>query len=456
MRRPTPLVAVSLLPLLLLALPARPARADFETAKQLFLEKVKSPEWKSRRTAYGALSDHDGEASARLILDHLAGEPNAVVLATGADALARFRSMGARKVLLEGLSKGKPAERLLSAYGLKDDRSPEVDAALVAALAGPGPTAAQAALSLSTKGRGSTVVPALVKALAADAWQVRVAAARSLSDLGAQEAVAPLVLRLKTERGRAREEVVRALQAITGKKIGDAPKTWEAIAAGQDPSTVTEKPALPPTFFGIPVTGERVVFVLDKSLLMADPHPFQGDENRERLEALCSPPDGDRIPWRRIKSKLQLAVAHLIHAVNGMPAGSKVEVVTFCKEVKGVFEGKWTSVSTAARKTLSEALAAIEVDDGIDLWTALTMALDLGGTTDEKAWKQGPEQVFLVTNNVPTAGDVQDGDLLGNGIGLKARLRMVPIHAVGIGNHPFGLAEAITKRSGGTYVNLTK
>ncbi len=458
MRRRSPRLAV-LLALVTTLASGREARADFDAAKKALLEAAKSPDWKTRRTAYVTLADYDGAPAARLALDHLVTEPSPVVLAAGGDLLAGFHSAGAVEALLAALAKGKPAERCLAAFALKADAKPAVDEALAEALsAGPNPAAALAALSLGAAGRGAGGTGALVKALASDAWQVRVAAARALAALGAgaADAVKPLVARLAVDKGRPRAEAIAALAAIAKRKIGDAPKKWEAVAAGTDPDAVTEKPALPPTFFGIPVTGERVVFVLDRSLLMRGAHPLNGEENRARLEALCTPPDGERIPTEHIVTKMQLAVAQLLHAVDGMPAGSKVEVVTFCKQVKGVFDLKWAVVSAATKKALADALGSIREEDGIDLYGALQTALDLGGPTDEKAWKAGPDEVLLVTNNVPTFGEVKDADAIAAGIGFRAHLRMVTVHVVGIGNHPFGLAQTLTRRTGGVYVDLTK
>lgn len=440
----------------LLSASPRPATADFESAKKLFLDNVKSPDWKARRSGFLALGDHDGGPAAALILAALPAETNPAVLAGALDALSNMRSSAVRAALLDALRRGRPTERLHAILALSSHRGSEVDGPLVEALStGAPPLAAQAAIALGVPGHTGAEA-ALVKALQDDHEQVRIAAARSLASLGTKDAVKPLSERLRLERGRARWETVRALEAITGQKFGDAMGKWLAFASGGDPSKVDEKPVLPPTFFGVPVTGERVAFVLDRSILMGDPHPFNGAERRERLEKICSPPDGDRIPYRLIKSKLQLAVAHLLHAVDGMPSGDRFEVVTFCKEVRGVFGLHWTPVSAATKKALAESLKALDVDDGIDLWDALNAALDLGGPADDKAWKAGPEEVFLVTNNVATAGEVKDADGIGTGIALKARLRMVSIHVVGIGNHPFALAETLAKKSFGTYVNLSK
>jgi hypothetical protein len=153
---------------------------------------------------------------------------------------------------------------------------------------------------------------------------------------------------------------------------------------------------------------------------------------------------------------MQLAVAHLLHAVDGLPPGAKVEVLAFASDVHGVFGKKWAPVTAATKKTLEEATGALTVHDGIAIWDALVAAFDLGGTGDEKGLKAGPDEVFLVTNNMPTVGEVQEPEAVAAGMAFRARLRLVPIHVVGIGNHPFSLAETLARRTGGTYVNLSK
>ena len=48
-----------------------------------------------------------------------------------------------------------------------------------------------------------------------------------------------------------------------------------------------------------------------------------------------------------------------------------------------------------------------------------------------------------------------DQSEVGAAIGLKARLRMVPIHMVGVGPHPFEMMR-ISDQSGGRYLDLSQ
>ncbi len=204
------------------------------------------------------------------------------------------------------------------------------------------------------------------------------------------------------------------------------------------------------------MTADRVVFVLDRSLQMGDAHALAEEGKRERLEAFCTPKDGERIPWRQLKSRLQLAQAQIRHAVAGLPPSARVEVLYFAEDVAGVFGKKWVAPNTASRKLLDDAFLKLQTDDGIALYDALLTALDLGGATDEKALKTGPEQIFLVMNNVPTKGDVTDPDALEKGVAFRARTRGVAISVVDLGANRQLLAEGIAKSTGGAYLDLTK
>ncbi len=45
---------------------------------------------------------------------------------------------------------------------------------------------------------------------------------------------------------------------------------------------------------------------------------------------------------------------------------------------------------------------------------------------------------------------------VGAAIGLEARLRMVPIHSLGVGPHPFEMMRILAAQTGGRYVGLIK
>jgi hypothetical protein len=340
---------------------------------------------------------------------------------------------------------------LLVLSALTEQKGPEVAELLIEVVGGrDGPAAAQAAMALR-ESKPPEALPSLMKLLASKEWQVRRAAAIAIAEYGAKEALVPLSKALWTATGRDRNDLIAALEKVTGQKYGNDPKAWKKLASGTDPKEIVAKPKLAPTAFGVPIYGERVVICLDNSLRMTNPHPF----DNERLRKLCDPKDGDPIPWFRVKTNGLFAHAHVKHLIQGLPKGSKFELITFNATVRDTFGGL-ANVGAATRKTAIDKLASLRTDDGIAAYDALTLALNRAGAKDSQAWKKGPDEIIYITVNMPTTGEVKEAPAVAAAIGLKAALRMVPIHTVGIHYHPYDMCRDIAAKTGGIYVNLTE
>ncbi len=419
-------------------------RDEFRTA-------YKSDQWKERRDAFMYISDIDRPESVEEILTALKREENAAVVLAGVEALALQKSLGSREVLFRIARKGKGRERLLVLVALSQQKGPDVTKLLLEVADGRDPqAAAQAALAFRAD-KPLEALPVLLKLLKHKDWQVRRAAAMVLAEYGAEEAVAPLVAALGVATGRDRNDLIHALWKITGEKYGSDLRAWKKYVAGEDPETIQAKPELAPTIFGVPIYGERVVICLDNSLRMTDPHPYDS----ERLRKLCDPKDGDPIPWFRMKTNGHFAHGHVKHLLKGLPKGAKFELITFNAIVRDTFAG-FASVGSASRKTALETIDSLQTDDGIDSYGALTLALDRGGAKDAAAWNKGPDEIIYITVNMPTTGEIKEADVVAAAIGLKARLRMVPIHTVGIHFHPYDMCRDIAGNTGGVYVSLTE
>lgn len=444
-------LALLLLPGLFLAGPPR-ARADgWEEMRDEFRKGVRSEDWKTRRDAFVYLSGHDRPEAVREILGVLEDEENAAVVLAGVEALTFQKSKGSQEALFEAVRKGKERVRLLVLNALAGLESKAVaDLLLEVAQGKDEPAAAQAALALA-KQKHPDAVPVLIKLLKDKSWQVRRAAAIALREYRPDEAVGPLADALAASKGRERNEIIGALLEITGERFGNDPAAWKKLARGTPPEEIHAKPELVPTVFGVPIYGQRVVVCLDNSLRMTDPHPFDA----ERLRELSEAPEGDPIPWFRVKTNGQFAVSHVKHLLQGLPKGAKFELIFFNETVHGLF-GSLANVGTATRNAAFAALDDLVTDNGIDSFDALDAALDVAGRGDAKAWKSGPDEIVFVTVNMPNAGPVTEADVVAAALGLKARLRMVPIHTVGIHYHPYEMCRELAARTGGVYVDLTK
>jgi hypothetical protein len=461
--------------LLALLLAAPPARAeDTRAALRTFAESLKAEGWKDRRDAYAVLAGYDGPGVAQAMLDAMAEEANPAVVLEGVRTLGQLRSSDSKATLVETLRRGRGQRRLHALLALEAQKGSESEAALLEALGDKeSVVVAQAALALGAR-RVEAALPRLLAHLAHGEWQVRVAAARAILALAsppapaatpgqeppppppvpdalkAPEVSAALLAALEKGRGRERTDLVLALERIQGVALGDDPEAWAQHLAGTpvDPATRAGRPQGAHAF-GIPIRGQRVVFVLDNSIRAGDPHNFGLGE---RMEEVCRVPGGPPILSSRLQTSGLFARAHLLRCMKDLDPQTRVNLLVFNAQVRPLFE-KPVSASAGNRKAMADALDGLEVDDGVATFDALSAALDLWGAKESVAWDKGPDEIVFVTFNAPTAGEITEPDVVAAAIALKARLRLVTIHTVGVTEHAYDMCAQIARETGGVYRN---
>ena len=456
---------------------AAPARADdLGSARQEFRNAQRHEDYREREDAYRVLAGYDSRAAVEEALRALAREKNGAVIYTAVRCLALMKSTSAQEAYKEILTKGRSLDRLYVLMALDSMGAMGLTDALHGVLASKdAPAIAQAAMTL---GRRQSIdsLPQLVPLLAHKDWQVRRGVAVALLALASplapvdpgspdkprylpapdvmrtSEVLGALVKALETGQGSDRMPVLRTLRKVTGQDFGLDVKAWKQLVGGTPADEVVHKPVVIPHAFGIPILGRRVVVVFDRSLRMDDPHPFRAPG---RLEELCEVPGDAPIPSPRLTRKRQFSAAHIRRLFLRMHKKSRLEVVWFNNNVSRLF-GKLVPPSAANRKLLKETLSGLKVDEGINVYGAMMEALNIAGAKESKAWKSGPDEIILISANVPTAGEVTDADVIASAVGLKARFRMVPIHTVGIDTHAYDMLKKMSAESGGTYLNLFK
>ena len=73
---------------------------------------------------------------------------------------------------------------------------------------------------------------------------------------------------------------------------------------------------------------------------------------------------------------------------------------------------------------------------------------------DTAAWKKGPDEIIFTACNVANKGEIKEPDVVAAAIAFKARMRMVPIHTIGVGAHGYDMLRAIAAETGAVYLNL--
>jgi hypothetical protein len=449
MRRAAGLLVLALASLSL----AAPARAkEWAEVRKEFKEGVKATEWEKRRRGYLAIRAIDSEDAADEVLSALGRERHGLVVAAGIDTLSGYQSEGATKVLAEAARSGRGIRRASALLALRDQRGPGGKEALVAVLDQTDEWAVgHAALALGAK-QAVDAAPRLTALLAHPDWQVRAAGAGALGRLGPSApkgTLAALADALEASTGADRGAMVAALHAVSGKDFGYDPAAWKRLAAGEDAAKIARAPKAVPYVFGVPVYGKRVVVVLDHSVGSDDPHPF----DQARLKQVCEVPNARPILWITLRTRGQLMGAHARRLIQDLPAGSSFDLITAGRQFRPLY-GKFTPAGAGPAQATAKAIEDAKPENGLDAYGALQAALDTGGKA--ASWGSGPDTVVYLGCGVPWQADVVDAGQVGAEIGLEARRRFVPIHAIGVGNHPFQMLKDLAARTGGTYVDLSK
>ena len=467
------LQAVASALLLVLLVAPRPARADdWSDARKAFLKSQQSEVWQERVTGYAELSAHDSAESVNEALSALSREEHPAVRLAAIKGLASYASKPAVEALHRTVRSGKDPARLYVILALGEQPGEAGKDVLLEVVKGKDVAAsAQAALALG-KRKLLDARPHLLELLRHKDWRLRAAGARALRALAGPSQPpepskplppAPAALRgpdtlnalvdaLDAAEGRDRADVINALARITGEDFGWDIAAWRTLAGGAKAADIARNPRHTTYFFGIPVHGRRVVILVDCNQRTEDPHPFT---EIERLKEVMKVPGARPVPWPGVSTLRQLMKAHVKRCILDLPVGTRFELVLVGGKARPVFGG-FKPANDGTKATAITALEEAGVEAANDMYTALDSALDIASRKDSVAWDAGPEEILYADVALPWKVPNADPLVVGPAIGLKARMRGVPITTVGLGDHPYDLLMQLAETSGGTYLALVK
>ena len=461
---------------------AGPAAADeTKTAVRTFKKALKADAWKDRAEAYTALSFYDGAGIVGPMLDAISAETHGAVQVRGLALLGKMATEEAQAALLAEAAKGKPARRMLALVALQSQTGAYGAKALMGLLKEKsGPVPGLAALVLGMKQVPEAIEP-IAALLERPDWQLRGAAARGLTLMAGEKPVKKydkhgnvvpeknpkpwvpkfydvakvlpaLVEALAKGVGSERLAIIDCLERLTKQTFGWDVPAWRKYAAGTDPKEIKSRPKHPPSLFGVPLFGQRTVVIYDVSNTSDDPHPFS---DPARLKELCKVPGGRPIPWYKLKKRSDLIAAHTKRWVSDLPKKAKFDVVFYGAQVQPLF-GKLSGAGTGPKKRATTAIAEVKLVNGSDAHGALHTALDLAGAKMAAVWKKGPDEVLFMSTGIPWEAAETDQESIAGSVGLKALMRLTPVHNVGVGAHPWAMMRPLAKQTGGRYVDLQK
>lgn len=315
--------------------------------------------------------------------------------------------------------------------------------------------------------RLKAALDAVIVHLEHEDWQVRVAAIEALTELKEERSIPALIDRLMNETGRLREDLAEALRSITGKDFGRDANAWRKWFHEKDSAPQEEPDAKPPagggsvvkepTYFGIKVVSERVLFVLDLSLSMKT--PIDIDKMKVAREAALTgrDEDGNRndekfentIKWWKIKDRLDLAVAQLQFVIKNLGSKQQFEMVTFSEKVTPWNAGRLMKASRLAKIKASQYLETVEVEGATGIGAALDFAFEMAGPgAFDKNYHAGVDTIFVLSDGAPTDRSAEE---ILEQITHRNRLRKIKIHVVAIMNYSVEFLRLLAERNGGTY-----
>jgi hypothetical protein len=202
-----------------------------------------------------------------------------------------------------------------------------------------------------------------------------------------------------TAEGEIRADIERRLYHLSGLKSAEKPDfaTWwqEKKAEFVFPSGPAKPMDLParagqPSYYGLPVYGSKLIFVIDFSGSMEGP-------------------------------KMAAAKRELIATIAQLPDGVYFNIISFNSEV---FPWKQELLPTGP-DSRKEAMR----------WVGGGAAIGMTASYDalRSALRQNCDAIYFLTDGEPTAGEVTNRQQIINRISEQNRVRRATIHCIGIG-----------------------
>ncbi len=253
---------------------------------------------------------------------------------------------------------------------------------------------------------------------------MRAAAIRLARTLRAKALVPLLIARLDDDELRLRADARAALFDLTQRTFPD-PKAWTAWWQKEGESFLVPEPSKAPskpdkasataTYWNIPVTSDRITFVVDASGSMNQPFGTGGN------------------------TRLEEAVRQLERALSQLPPKSKANLVAFAADARA-FQPKLATIDDKRRAALLAMAGELQARGPTNVAAALQLALG-----DAEV-----DTVFLLTDGQPSAGTIVDPEALAAAVRQWNRGRGVVIHTIALGGKS-ALLDRLARESGGEH-----
>lgn len=222
---------------------------------------------------------------------------------------------------------------------------------------------------------------------------------QALTQVRVADAVTLLVQKLPALQGETRSDVLRYLTSLNGARL-DSDDQWAAWWQKEKPNfkfpEASNSPAAlkarqgEPTYYGLPLYGTKIVFILDTSSSMA----------------------GQRIV---------AAQRELVSAIAALPDGIEFNVLAFNTNVT-VWQSQLVPTSPLTKEGAARFVMAQTVRDQTASFDAL-----------EAAFVFDAEAIYFLTDGEPTTGKIKQPDRIVAALSEPNRVRRITVNCLGIG-----------------------
>jgi hypothetical protein len=308
----------------------------------------------------------------------------------------------------------------------------------------------------------SMAVPLVAKLLDSSQWQLRIAAAQTLGDIGSMEGIEPLIARLEKEpTGRIADDIYKALKKISRDDLGRKAESWRKWWAKETANTPNGLPRRPPEkdgkkdpaaddphatrdtaatpYFGLEIYSSRVAFVCDTSESM--------------LELFTPDPAGAKALSRTYvgRNKLDILKEEVAQSISVLDPRAHFNIICFGTQIRS-FKPNPVQANPGNIDSAKGFLRSLPGVGETNYYGAMKAALDIGDEPDtDPDFKATPDTIAFLTDGAPTKGDILDADVLIEWYTGLNRYARVTTHAITFGTVSVDvpLLRAMAEKNGG-------
>jgi len=405
----------------------RDVAAEFKAAKTSLTTQIKDRKKETRLAAVAKLENFPTPEAAKLLLFQGLGSKDDEVSRASFDSLAKLTS---NKEVCDYLTttvakqwkQGKPQPETFAGIALLlASELPEVheDALALVRDAADRPSGRNNLIVLADElanCRGESAARPLIELLELPLFEkdfaFRRAVEQALCRVRAKTAITALVTLLGKMKGEIRSDIVKYLTNTSGQQLGFEASVWQTwwfqnekdftfppeqkqSAAGGTNIAAPRPPPAGPSYYGLPLSGAKIIFVIDTSGSMRGP-------------------------------RILAAKRELCRAIQELPADVEFNVIAFNGRAYP-WQGKLVSAADDSKQSAIYFVMAQNLDTGTASYDALEAALQFEG-----------EAIYFLTDGAPFGGKITSPPDIIRAITRLNQFRRMTINSLGIGVGPPG------------------